>query len=145
MGEVIISKHGFETTRVISSRMKRVRSKNTKAEEQLRLALWRRGHRYRKNLTSIPGSPDIAFIGKKLAVFVDGRFWHGYDWANAQTRIRKNREYWIPKIERNMARDQRNNVELRDIGWDVLRFWDFEVESDTEKCVEAVATRLRVR
>ncbi len=83
--------------------------------------LWRRGLRYRKNCKSVYGKPDIAFIGKKIAIFVDGKMWHGYDWERQKNDFISNREYWIPKIERNIERDAEVNDRLLSLGWQVLR------------------------
>ena len=82
--------------------MKAIKCKNTKIEVMLRKELWARGVRYRKNVKSIFGTPDIAFIGKKVAVFCDSEFWHGYDWEHKQHEIKSNRDFWIPKIEKNI-------------------------------------------
>lgn len=89
--------------------MSRVRLKGGRAEAILAKALWRRGYRYRKNDRRLPGSPDIAISRYHIAVFVDGEFWHGKDWETRKSRLKRNREYWIEKIEENMARDLRND------------------------------------
>ncbi|MBQ9864289.1 MAG: DNA mismatch endonuclease Vsr [Bacteroidales bacterium] len=98
------------------------RSNGTQPERMLARELWRRGLRYRKNMRSVPGSPDICFKGRKVAVFVDGEFWHGRDWKDKRQRIQSNRDFWYAKIERNMVRDKRVDLRLKTLGWTVLRF-----------------------
>ena len=104
----------LKTTPEISKRMANVSLKGGKAESALAKALWANGVRYRKNYKALPGSPDIAITKYKVAVFVDGEFWHGYDWENRKKKLKSNREYWIEKIEENMARDKRNDQKLID-------------------------------
>lgn len=86
----------------------------------------------------MPGKPDIAITKYRIAVFVDGEFWHGYNWETKKKRIKANRDYWIKKIERNMERDQETNTKLEKSGWVVLRFWEAEVKKDLEGCVQVV-------
>lgn len=125
--------------------MSRIRSKDTQLEVKLRKELWSRGLRYRKNVKSVPGKPDIAFIGKKIAVFCDSEFWHGYDWDARKVAIKTNREYWIPKIERNMQRDQEVNSLLEGQGWIVLRFWGSQINSELSVCADFIEDAVRNR
>lgn len=125
--------------------MSRIRSTDTKPELMLRRALWALGYRYRKDVKSLPGKPDIAIKKYKVAVFVDGEFWHGYNWAEKKPRIQRNREYWIPKIERNMQRDRQNTQALQDKGWTVFRFWEQRLKKDFNTCLEAVVEELERR
>lgn len=101
----------LETTPEISKRMANVSLKGGKAEEAMAKALWAKGIRYRKNYRKLPGSPDIAITKYKVAVFVDGEFWHGEDWENRKGRLKSNRDYWIEKIEENIAK---NELEMLD-------------------------------
>ena len=126
----------LETTPEISERMGRVSLKNGKAETLLAKALWRKGFRYRKNYRELPGSPDIAFTKQKVAVFIDGEFWHGFDWDNRKIKLGRNRDYWIEKIQENMTRDMKNARQLDELGWRVIRFWEKEVLKDLESCIE---------
>ena len=119
------------------------RSTGTKPERMLARELWRRGYRYRKNVRSVPGTPDICFKSRKVAVFVDGDFWHGRDWERARQRIKSNREFWYAKIERNMARDLRTDQRLQVRGWRVLRFWASEVMKHLSECADRVEEVLR--
>lgn len=108
--------------------MSRIRSRDTKAEVALRKALWAMGVRgYRLYDRRLPGRPDIVFGPARLAVFVDGGFWHGHP------RFRRNGksgDYWDAKIAGNVARDRRNRRRLRRLGWQVVRLWDFDVLRD---------------
>ena len=128
----------FEKNDQRSQIMKSIKSKGTKPEIRLAKALWAKGLRYRKNCDNLPGKPDIVLKRYKLAVFVDGEFWHGYDWDNKKNRISINRDYWIPKIEKNIKRDQFNNEQLQNLGWTVIRFWSKDVNHNLEKCVETI-------
>jgi len=121
-----------------SKNMRAIRSKDSKIERTLRKALWDKGLRYRKNYAKLPGKPDIVFVGKKIAIFCDGEFWHGYKWSERKKDFKSHREFWIPKIERNMARDEKINRELQKLGYTVLRFWGKEILKDTESCVEEI-------
>ncbi|TXB63364.1 very short patch repair endonuclease [Phaeodactylibacter luteus] len=121
-----------------SRTMSRIRGKDTRAEVMLRRALWQRGYRYRKNVKGLPGTPDIAIRKYKVAVFVDGEFWHGYNWEEKKYRIKRNRAYWVPKIERNMARDRENTLRLQREGWMVIRFWEKRLKDDFSRCLQIV-------
>lgn len=118
--------------------MSRIRSKDTKPELALRRELFARGVRgWRCHAKAIPGKPDLAFTRWRLAVFVDGRFWHGHpDFFTPG----KSGAYWDAKIARTQERDQIANETLAAAGWQVLRFWDFEVEQDLPTCVDRVIT-----
>ena len=104
--------------------MQAIKSKDTSIELRLRKALWQSGIRYRKNYKKLPGKPDIVITKYHIAVFCDSDFWHGYDWETRNQRIKSNREYWVPKIERNMERDKAVTRQLQEAGWTVLRFWE---------------------
>ena len=118
--------------------MQAVKNKGSKIEVALQKELWHRGLRYRKNIKTVYGKPDIAFIGKKVAVFCDSEFWHGYDWENKNNEIKSNRDFWIPKIERNMERDYEVTQELISLDWLVMRFWDFEVKKNLQDCADKI-------
>ena len=135
----------YDSTPAIRRRMSRVRLKGGKAETLLAKALWRRGYRYRKNDRTLPGSPDIAILKHHIAVFVDGKMWHGYDWENRNQRIKSNRDYWVPKIERNMARDREVTEALQRDGWLVLRFWEWQIRKHLSECVESVLQAIETR
>lgn len=118
--------------------MQAIKSKDTSIELSLRNALWHVGVRYRKNLKSIPGKPDIAITKHKIAVFCDSDFWHGYNWDINKEKIKSNRGYWLPKIERNIKRDTEVNEILKAEGWTVIRFWEHDIKKALPSCVAEV-------
>lgn len=136
---------GKKTREQISYNMQRVRNKDSQIELKLRHELWSRGIRYRKNVNSVFGKPDICFIGKKVAVFVDSEFWHGYNWEVKQNEIKSNREFWVAKIERNMQRDLEVNEHLIKDGWLVLRFWGKEVKKEVVLCADKIEAVIKER
>ena len=119
--------------------MQRVRSKDSQIELKLRRALWHAGFRYRKNVREVFGCPDVVFLRLKIAVFCDSEFWHGFDWENRKHDFKSRRDFWIPKIERNIARDREVNARLQSEGWTVLRFFGRQIQRDVDECVRAVA------
>ena len=122
---------GFYTTPQRSELMSRIRSANSKPEVALRKALWHCGYRYRCHVKRLPGKPDLVFAKQKMVVFVDGDFWHGYDWRHKREKIKKNAAFWIPKIERNMQRDREVTAQLNNLGWRVVRIWEHELKKDS--------------
>lgn len=131
------------TKEQIARNMRSNKSKDTKPELLLRREIWSRGMRYRKNCKELPGKPDIAFIKAKIAVFVDGKMWHGYDWEHKKNDFKSNRDFWIPKIESNIERDKKVTQELTVHGWQVIRFWDFEIKKDVVACANKVEQTYR--
>ena len=123
--------------------MQAIKNKDSEIELLLRKELWKRGLRYRKNVKNVFGHPDIAFIGKKVAVFCDSEFWHGYDWEHRKDDIKSRRDFWIPKIERNMKRDIEVNDVLKSDGRIVLRFWGKEIKKDVCKCADIIETAVK--
>lgn len=134
-----------KTEAQIRYNMKRVKNKDSKIELALRKELWKRGLRYRKNVPAVFGKPDIAFLGKKVAVFCDSEFWHGYDWEHHRDDIKSHQEFWIPKIERNMERDKEVTAQLTHEGWVVLRFWGNEIKKNPAACADIIEEALRNR
>lgn len=129
---------GFYTNPERSRLMSRIRAKDTEPEIKLRKFLWGLGIRYRKNVKKLPGNPDIVVSKYKLVVFIDGEFWHGYNWGEKRDRIKSNRGFWVPKIERNIQRDQINNKILEEQGWTVFRFWANQIKSEFPICVNRI-------
>ena len=113
-----------------SYNMSRIKGKNTTIEMLLSKALWHRGLRFRKNSKAVYGHPDISIKKYKVAIFCDGDFWHGWDWENRKGSIKNNREYWIPKIERNMQKDIEVNHVLSSMGLRVIRVWEHEIRDN---------------
>lgn len=130
--------NGFYTTSARSSLMSKIRATNTKPEIALRKALWALNVRYRINDKTLPGKPDISVKKHKLAIFIDGEFWHGHNWEEKKGKIKANTAYWIPKIERNMQRDVQATLDLEKMGYTVFRFWEKQVKKDLEGCVSEI-------
>lgn len=122
--------------------MQAVKNKDSKIELLLRRALWRKGYRYRKNYSKIFGKPDIVFLSKKIAIFCDSEFWHGYDWDKKKQEIHSNKDFWVAKIERNIERDIEVNDFLRTNGWKVLRFWGKDLENNLSRCIQEIENEL---
>lgn len=127
-----------KTKEQISYNMRQVKNKDSAIELALRKELWSRGLHYRKNVNSIFGKPDIAFIGKKIAVFCDSEFWHGYNWEERKKDFKSHQEFWIPKIERNIARDREVTAKLESEGWKVFRFWGKEIKKNVSSCADVI-------
>ena len=128
----------YDTDEATSRRMANVKLKHGDAEKALAKRLWAEGYRYWLNYRKLPGSPDIAIKKYRVAVFVDGEFWHGYDWENKKKSIKRNRDYWIEKIEENMARDSRVDKELSVMGWTPIHFWTKEIKQNLDECVDVI-------
>ena len=118
--------------------MSRIRGTGTSIERMLSHALWHRGLRFRKNSRYVYGHPDISVKKYRIAIFCDGDFWHGYDWENRQADIKSNRDYWIPKIERNIAKDTEVNHALEAMGWTVIRIWEHEIRRDLDGVADMI-------
>lgn len=124
----------FITTPERSSLMKKIKSTNTRPELLLRKTLYSQKIRFRVK-SNLIGKPDIVFTKSKVVVFIDGEFWHGYNWKEKKRKINANKSYWIKKIEGNIKRDKKNNLILKQEGWTVLRFWQKEVETNLDHCI----------
>lgn len=115
--------------------MSRVRSADTGPERAIRSALHKRGLRFRKHAKDLPGRPDLVFRSARVAVFIDGAFWHGYRlpaWEHTLS------DFWQRKIARNRQRDQKNFQRLRRMGWTVIRIWDHQLRHDIEECAARI-------
>lgn len=108
--------------------MSRVREKNTSAELKVRSLTHRLGYRFRLNRKDLPGKPDLVFPSRQKLIFVNGCFWHGHDCARGSRIPKTNSEYWIGKIQKNIARDRNNQNILSSLGWDVLVVWECEIK-----------------
>lgn len=118
--------------------MRQVKNKDSDIELALRRELWSRGIRYRKNVNGIIGKPDIVFVSKKVAVFCDSEFWHGFNWDERKKDFKSNQDFWIPKIERNIQRDLEVNEQLKAMGWTVLRFWGRDIKKNCSECADSI-------
>jgi DNA mismatch endonuclease (patch repair protein) len=121
------------------------RKTDRQPEVLLRKALWRVGLRYRKNVSGLPGRPDIVFTIAKVAVFCDGDFWHGRNWAKLRARLeqRHNAVYWVAKIARNRERDREQNKALRAAGWRVVRVWETEIRRSPAEVANVICSLVR--
>ena len=120
--------------------MSHIKSKDTSIEVSLRRALWKKGYRYRKNYSALPGKPDIVLIKYRIAIFCDGELFHGKNWEVLKPRLLKgnNPDFWVKKIERNMKRDDENDKRLLFLGWTVIHFWGNDILKNTDQCVKVV-------
>lgn len=130
--------NGFYTSKKRSKIMSGIKGKNTRPEVRLRKALWHAGLRYRKHDKHLPGTPDIISKKYKVAIFVDGEFWHGHNWSTKKASIKSNRAFWIPKIERNIQRDTENTLALERLGYTVFRFWTHEIKHELGHCIKQI-------
>jgi len=113
---------------------------DTQHEMLLRRELWRMGLRYRKNVNTFPGKPDIVFVRARVVVFCDGDFWHGRNWEDLKLKLCQgtNAEYWLSKIESNIERDRLNSALLEAAGWSILRLWETDIKRDPQAAAELV-------
>ena len=119
--------------------MSHIRSKDTKPEVLLRKALWKRGIRYRKNYAALPGKTDIALTRYKIAIFVDGDFWHARGHQDSPgEQVASNKEYWQKELRNNVERDKAVNDILTEDGWLVLRFWSSDVMKHLDECINQI-------
>lgn len=121
-----------------SERMRLIRAKNTKPELIVRRLAWALGYRYRLHLKSLPGSPDLAFVGIRKAIFVHGCFWHQHKRCHHYVMPKSRLSFWLPKLESNVARDAKHLRTLRSSGWEVLVLWECQLNNTL-----AVSKRIR--
>lgn len=130
------------STESVRKSMKANKSKNTKPEVALRKALWNQGLRgYRIHWKNAPGSPDIAFPSRKIAVFVQGCFWHRCPQCKPKVPTR-NKEYWQAKFRKNIERDRRSLAALKKEGWTVLVYWECEVNENLDEVTEGIISMI---
>ena len=118
--------------------MQAVKATGSKIEIALAKILFARGHRYRKNDKTVFGKPDLTFKKLKIAIFVDGEFWHGKDWEKRKFDHKSNIDFWYNKIQRNIDRDKEVNNFLSENGWVVIRFWGKEIQKELVTCVKKI-------
>jgi DNA mismatch endonuclease (patch repair protein) len=126
-----------------SENMSRIRGKNTKPELIFRSALWAAGLRYRLHAKTPVGRPDVVFPGPRVAVFIDGGFWHGC--PEHYVRPRSRDEFWSAKLDENLSRDRRQTLELEKLGWRVVRVWEHEVFENLKELVELVREAVQAK
>lgn len=115
--------------------MSRIKGKDTGLEMRVRSELHRRGFRFRKHVKELPGKPDVVFTKAKVAVFIDGDFWHGYRFPAWEHKVS---DFWKQKINKNRERDIRNHRKLKEMGWTVIRLWQHDLERDFQECIERI-------
>ena len=127
-----------------SRNMSNIPSKNTKPEETVRKYLFAHGLRYRKNVSKLPGKPDIVLPKYKTVVFVNGCFWHGHEGCKYFVPPKTNTEFWYAKFQYNQERDARNYQKLRDLGWRILIVWECEIRhGDADKRLEQLIEEIK--
>ena len=128
-----------------SALMSRIRGKDTGPEKDLRSAVWAAGLRgYRLHPRNVPGRPDVAWVGRRVAVFVHGCFWHGCPHCRPR-RPKTHRAFWEEKLDRIQARDRRKAAQLRKAGWRVVTIWECRLRRNTDAEVRRVARALEGR
>ena len=128
----------LKTSPEISKRMSHVKTKRNSAEVMIAKSLWHRGYRYRLNYKALPGSPDIALTKYRIAIFIDGEFWHGKDFEQRKNKLKNNKAYWIEKIQENIDRDLRNDKLLRQMDWYPIHFWSNDVIKYCNQCIDEI-------
>ncbi|HWA91173.1 MAG TPA: very short patch repair endonuclease [Rhizomicrobium sp.] len=123
--------------------MSRIKGKDTKPEKRLRSALHARGWRFRLHRRDLPGSPDVVFNKLKVAIFVDGCFWHGC--AMHSVKPQTNSDFWLNKIKKNKVRDRDVSLALRNLGWMVVRIWEHDLRGDMRSAMKIVERALSSR
>ncbi len=129
--------------RITHKIMSAIKSKDTRPELALRKALWHQGLRFRVNYKNLPGKPDIVFTKAKMAIFCDGDYWHGHNWAlrglkDLNEELSRYSEFWADKIRRNIQRDEEVNRQLAEMGWTVIRIWESDIIKDTAGCLAKI-------
>ena len=130
--------------------MASIKSKDTEPELLVRQALWKRGLRYRVNVRTLPGKPDIVFTRAKIAIFCDGDFWHGHNWAvrgmaSLEEELNSYSEFWRSKILSNIERDSKNTLALTESGWIVIRLWESDIRKDLTSCITTIIETYKQR
>lgn len=130
--------------------MASIKSKDTEPELLVRQALWKRGLRYRVNVRTLPGKPDIVFTRAKIAIFCDGDFWPGHNWAvrgmaSLEEELNSYSEFWRSKILSNIERDSKNTLALTESGWIVIRLWESDIRKDLTSCITTIIETYKQR
>lgn len=135
------------TSQAASKVMARNGARGTTCETLLCAELRRMGLTFSRNVVCLPGKPDIVFVGQQLAVFCDGDFWHGRRWKVRREKLARgsNADYWVAKIEANIARDKRHRANLRRAGWRVIRLWESDILGDPKRVTGKIADALFLR
>ena len=122
--------------------MSRIKGKDTGLELRVRSELHKRGLRFRKHLKELPGKPDVVFTKAKVAVFIDGDFWHGYRFPTWEHKVS---DFWKNKISKTQERDAKNNHRLNEMGWTVIRLWQYDLQRDYETNIQRIVGTVKLR
>ncbi len=122
--------------------MSRIKGKDTGLELRVRSELHKRGLRFRKHLKELPGKPDVVFTKAKVAVFIDGDFWHGYRFPTWEHKVS---DFWKTKISKTRERDMKNDHRLCEMGWTVIRLWQYDLERDYEASIQQIVRSVKAR
>lgn len=130
-----------------SELMSKIKSKNTQLEisflKFISAELYPLGYRYRKHYRKAYGNPDVVFVKQKVAIFIDSEFWHGYDFKKNKEALKT--DFWVTKIEKNIARDKKVNLILKREGWKVLRFWERQIKRNPNIVLKKILTTLAAK
>ena len=118
-----------------------IKNKDTQPESKLRRALWQRNLRYRTHISDLPGTPDIVFMREKVAIFVNGCFWHSHD-CRKRVPPKTNTAYWVKKLGETKNRDLRNAKILKSLGFSVVTVWECRINDNIQQCANQVVGRL---
>lgn len=144
MSRVSQSDSAGRVPETVSARMKRVPRENTAPELIIRSKLHKTGFRFRLHARHLPGTPDIVLPRHKLAIFVNGCFWHGHH-CNRGKRPQSNQRYWNAKIDKTISRDKRNAKELRELGWRPVTVWTCELDKDADNVVDYLREKIKMQ
>ena len=123
-----------------SSIMSRIRSKNTSLEINFRKLLWKNGLGHYRIHYNLAGKPDIVYVSKKIVIFLDGDFWHGYNWKKLGKVPSK--KYWQKKIKKNIDMAEKYKMQLKKDGWKVLRFWEHDIKDNSSRVARKIKSQL---
>ena len=122
--------------------MSRIKGKDTGLETRVRSELHRRGLRFRKHVKDLPGKPDVVFTRSKVAVFIEGDFWHGYKFTEWEHKVS---DFWKVKISKTIERDAKNQRQLNEMGWTVIRLWQHDLERNYQTSIQGVVSAVKVK
>lgn len=125
-----------------SELMSKINSTETEPEQLTRSLLHRAGYRFRKNVSDLPGTPDVVLPKYDTVIFVHGCYWHRHDCRKGRSMPSTNRESWKEKFERNVERDEENEVALKELGWQVLTVWECDLKDDPIEAVDELMVQL---
>jgi DNA mismatch endonuclease (patch repair protein) len=130
------------TPRERSELMSRINSTETEPEQLTRSLLHRAGYRFRKNVSDLPGTPDVVLPKYDTVIFVHGCYWHRHDCRKGRSMPSTNTEFWKEKFERNVERDAENEKDLQELGWQVLTVWECDLNDNPVEAVEELMVKL---